>query len=52
MNESHIHEVPKNNGLIFHAGEVSELQRKTMVSMFFLLVLKFEFEASVPELEI
>ena len=31
-NESHIHEVPKNNGLIFHVGEVSELWRKTMVN--------------------
>ena len=23
MNESHIHELPKNNGLIFHMGNVS-----------------------------
>ena len=29
VNESHIHELPKNNGLIFHIGEVSELWRKT-----------------------
>ena len=50
VNESHFHEVPKNNGLVFHLGEVSELQRETMVRMFFLLVLKFE--ASVPEPEI
>ena len=40
MNESHIHEVPKNNGLIFHRGEVSELWHKTMVNMFSFLVLK------------
>ena len=32
VNESHIHEVPKNNWLIFHMGEVSELCRKTMVN--------------------
>ena len=32
VNESHIHEVPKNNGLIFHMGEVSELWRKKMVN--------------------
>ena len=25
VNESHIHKVPKNNGLIFRMGEVSEL---------------------------
>ena len=25
VNKSRIHEVPKNNGLIFHMGEVSEL---------------------------
>ena len=29
VNESHIHELPKNNGLIFRIGEVSELWRKT-----------------------
>ena len=29
VNISHTHEVPKNNGLIFHVGEVSELRRKT-----------------------
>ena len=27
VNESHIHEVPKTIGLIFHMGEVSELWR-------------------------
>ena len=32
VNKSRIHEVPKNNGLIFHMGEVSELWRKTMVN--------------------
>ena len=32
VNESHIHEVPKNDGLIFHMGEVLELWRKTVVS--------------------
>ena len=32
VNESSIHEVPKNNGLIFHMDEVSELWRKTMVN--------------------
>ena len=31
VSESHIHDVPKNNGLIFHMGEVSELWRKTIV---------------------
>ena len=31
VNESHIHEVPKNNGLIFHMGEVSELWLRTIV---------------------
>ena len=31
VNKSRIHEVPKNNGLIFHMGKVSELWRKTMV---------------------
>ena len=31
MNESHIHEVPKNNGRIFLMGEVLELWLKTMV---------------------
>ena len=31
VNESHIHEVPKNNRLIFHMGEVSELWHKTMI---------------------
>ena len=35
VNESHIHKVRKGNGLIFHVGEVSELWRETMVSMFF-----------------
>ena len=34
MNKSRIHEVPKNNGLIFHMGEDSELWRKTMVNFF------------------
>ena len=32
MIKSRIHEVPKNNGLIFHIGEVSELWRKTVVN--------------------
>ena len=32
VNESHVHDVPKNNGLIFHMGEVSELWRKIMVN--------------------
>ena len=32
VNKSRIHEVSKNNGLIFHMDEVSELWRKTMVS--------------------
>ena len=31
VNESHIHEVPKNNRLIFHMGEVSELWLRTIV---------------------
>ena len=39
VNESHIHEVPKNNGLIFHMDEVS-VWRKTLVNMFFFVVLK------------
>ena len=32
MNKSSIHEVSKNNGLIFHMGEVSELWCKTKVN--------------------
>ena len=32
VNESHIHEVPKNNRFIFRMGEVSQLWRKTAVS--------------------
>ena len=32
VNKSRFHEVPRNNGLIFHVGEVSELWRKAMVS--------------------
>ena len=32
VNESYIHELPKNNGLIFHMGEVSELWSKTVVN--------------------
>ena len=32
VNKSRIHEVSKNNGLIFHMGEVSEPWRKTMVN--------------------
>ena len=32
VNKSPIHEVPKNNGLNFHMGEVSELRRKAMVN--------------------
>ena len=40
VNESHIHEVPKNNGFIFHMGEVSELGHATMVYKFSSVVLK------------
>ena len=32
VNKSRIHEVPRNNRVIFHMGEVSELWHKTMVS--------------------
>ena len=32
MNKPRIHEVSKNNGLIFHVGEVSELWCKTKVN--------------------
>ena len=32
LNESHIHEVPKSSGLIFHMGEVSKLWRKAMLN--------------------
>ena len=32
VNKSRVHGVPKNNGLIFHMDEVSELWRKTMVN--------------------
>ena len=32
MNKSRTLEVPKNNGLIFHMGEVLELWRKAMVN--------------------
>ena len=32
VNKSRIHEVPKNNGLIFHMGVASELWRKTVVN--------------------
>ena len=32
VSEPHIHEVPKNNGLIFQMAEVSDLWRKTMVN--------------------
>ena len=32
VNELHIREVPKSDGLIFHMGEVSKLWRKTMVN--------------------
>ena len=32
VNKSPIHQVPKNNGLIFYMREVSELWRKTMVN--------------------
>ena len=39
MNESHIHEVPKNNGLIFDIGEVSEMWRKTMVNNCHVFIL-------------
>ena len=31
VNESYFHEVPKNDRLIFHTAEVSELWGKTMV---------------------
>ena len=37
--KSHIHEVPKNNRLIFRVGKVSELWRNTMINMFFFVVL-------------
>ena len=33
VNESHIHELPKNSGLIFHMGGVSKLWCKTMVKI-------------------
>ena len=36
VNESHIH------GLIFHTGEVSELWRKTLINMFFFVVLAWK----------
>ena len=39
VNESHIHEVPKNNRLIFHMSEVSELWCKTMVNYFHVFSL-------------
>ena len=39
VNKSHIHEVPKNNGFIFHMGEVSELWHKAMVTN-----SRFQFE--------
>ena len=32
VNESHIHEVAINNGLIFHMSEVSELLCKAVVN--------------------
>ena len=32
MNKSSIHKVPKNKGLIFQMGQVSELQRKAIVN--------------------
>ena len=32
VNKSHIHEVPKNKGLIFHTGKGLELWSKTMVN--------------------
>ena len=32
VNKSPIDEVPKNNGIIFHMGEVSELRRRAMVN--------------------
>ena len=32
LNESPIHDVPKNNGLMFHVGEVPELWRKAVVN--------------------
>ena len=32
LNESPIHDMPKNNGFIFHMGEVSELWPKTVVN--------------------
>ena len=51
VNESHIHEVPKNNGLIFHMGEVSELWHKTMGKHVFLRCLKVEASLSEPEIE-
>ena len=38
LNESHMNELCKNNGLIFVIGEVSELWHKTVVNMFFFVV--------------
>ena len=32
VNESHIHEMPKNKQLIFYMGEVSELWHKILVN--------------------
>ena len=32
VNKSRVHELSKNNALIFHMGEVSELCCKTMVN--------------------
>ena len=32
VNKSQVHKVPKNNKLIFHMGEVSELWLKTVVN--------------------
>ena len=39
VNKSRIHEVPKNNGLIFQMGEVSEQWRKTMVNNSYVFLL-------------
>ena len=37
--QSRIHEVSKNNGLVFHMGEVSELWSKTMVNNSHVFIL-------------
>ena len=51
VNESRIHEVPKHNGLMFHMGEVSELGRKAMLTMFLLCCLKGDLSEPAPEID-